>query len=132
MSTGHVGLNPFERLLSLVTRIRPGEGRAAFLFFMHGFLLLSSYQVVKALREAFMLTKFSAETRSYAVALMALVVAVAAYAQSRRTARQLAQMTEMYWQLKFDHGELKAKVDPAAPVAPKPQETFIPLTQLKR
>jgi AAA family ATP:ADP antiporter len=71
---GHVGLNPFERLLSLVTRIRPGEGRAAFLFFMHGFLLLSSYQVVKALREAFMLTKFSAETRSYAVALMALVL----------------------------------------------------------
>ncbi|MGL6224781.1 MAG: ATP translocase [Steroidobacteraceae bacterium] len=74
MLTGHVGLNPFERLLSLVTRIRPGEGRAAFLFFMHGFLLLSSYQVVKALREAFMLTKFSAETRSYAVALMALVL----------------------------------------------------------
>jgi len=72
--TGHVGLSPFERLLSLVTRIRPGEGRAAFLFFMHGFLLLSSYQVVKALREAFMLAKFSAETRSYAVALMALVL----------------------------------------------------------
>ena len=74
MLTGHVGLSPFERLLSLVTRIRPGEGRAAFLFFMQGFLLLSSYQVVKALREAFMLTKFSAETRSYAVALMALVL----------------------------------------------------------
>ena len=64
----------FERLLSVVTRIRPGEGRAAFLFFLHGFLLLSSYQVVKALREAFMLTKFSAETRSYVVALMALVL----------------------------------------------------------
>jgi hypothetical protein len=66
------------------------------------------------------------------VAMVALVVAVAAYAQSRRTARQLAQITEMYWQLKFDHGELKAKVDPPAPVAPKPQETFVPLTQLKR
>ena len=74
MNTGQVGLNQFERLLSLVTRIRPGEGRAAFLFFMHGFLLLSSYQVVKALREAFMLTKFSAESRSYAVALVALVL----------------------------------------------------------
>jgi AAA family ATP:ADP antiporter len=64
----------FERLLSLITRVRPGEGRAAFLFFLHGFLLLSSYQVVKALREAFMLTRFSAETRSYVVALMALVL----------------------------------------------------------
>ncbi|MDP3718098.1 MAG: hypothetical protein Q8T13_10080 [Acidobacteriota bacterium] len=71
-------------------------------------------------------------TGVWTVAIVALVLAVVAYVQSRRTARQLAQITEMYWQLKFDHGELKAKVDPAAPVAPKPQETFIPLTQLKR
>jgi ATP:ADP antiporter, AAA family len=71
---GHTSLTRFERLLSLITRVRPGEGRAAFLFFLHGFLLLSSYQVVKALREAFMLAKFSAETRSYAVAVMALVL----------------------------------------------------------
>ncbi len=76
MITDHPGLSPFERLLSLVTRVRPGEGRTAFLFFLHAFLLLSSYQVVKALREAFMLTKFSAETRSYAVALIALVLMV--------------------------------------------------------
>jgi AAA family ATP:ADP antiporter len=74
--TDHPGLSSFERLLSLVTRVRPGEGRTAFLFFLHAFLLLSSYQVVKALREAFMLTKFSAETRSYAVALIALVLMV--------------------------------------------------------
>ncbi len=56
--------------------MRPGERRTAFLFFLHGFLLLSSYQVVKALREAFMLTKFSAETRSYAVAMIALVLMI--------------------------------------------------------
>jgi hypothetical protein len=66
------------------------------------------------------------------VALSALAVAVVAYAQARRTARQLAQITEMYWQLKFDHGELKAKVDPAPPAAAAPQQTFIPLTQLKK
>lgn len=71
-------------------------------------------------------------TSSLIVALVALVVAVTAYVHARRTARQLAQITEMYWQLKFDHGELKAKVDPAAPATPRPQETFIPLTQLKR
>jgi AAA family ATP:ADP antiporter len=82
----HAGLSPFERLLSLVTRVRPGEGRAAFLFFTHGFLLLSSYQVVKALREAFMLTRFSAETRAYAVAVTALVLMfiVPLYASVRR------------------------------------------------
>jgi len=55
------------------------------MFFLHGFLLLASYQVVKALREAFILTKFSAETRSYVVALMALVlmVVVPLYGQLR-------------------------------------------------
>jgi AAA family ATP:ADP antiporter len=74
LNSYHASLSRFERLLSLVTRVAPGEGRTAFLFFMHGFLLLASYQVVKALREAFMLTKFSAETRAYAVAAMALVL----------------------------------------------------------
>ena len=73
---GHSHLTRFERLLSHITRIAPGEGRTAFLFFMHGFLLLASYQVMKALREAFMLAKFSAETRAYAVAIMALVLMV--------------------------------------------------------
>ena len=71
-------------------------------------------------------------TSSLIVALAALVIAVVAYSQARRTARQLAQITEMYWQLKFDHGELKAKVDPTAPPPPKAQETFVPLSQLKR
>jgi ATP:ADP antiporter, AAA family len=74
LSSEHASLTRFERLLSLITRVAPGEGRAAFLFFLHGFLLLASYQVVKALREAFMLTKFSAEMRAYAVALTALVL----------------------------------------------------------
>jgi AAA family ATP:ADP antiporter len=74
LSSEPASLTRFERFLSLVTPVAPGEGRTAFLFFLHGFLLLASYQVVKALREAFMLTKFSAETRAYAVALMALIL----------------------------------------------------------
>ena len=86
MLTDHSGLSPFERLLTLFTRVRPGEGRSAFLFFLHGFLLLFSYQVVKALREAFMLTSFSAEVRAYAVALIALLLMllVPMYAAVRR------------------------------------------------
>ena len=86
MLTDHYGLSPFERLLTLFTRVRPGEGRSAFLFFLHGFLLLFSYQVVKALREAFMLVKFSAEVRSYAVAVVALVlmVLIPVYGRVRR------------------------------------------------
>ncbi len=86
MLTDHAGLTPFERLLTLFTRVRPGEGRSAFLFFAHGFLLLFSYQVVKALREAFMLVKFTAEVRSYAVAVTALVlmILVPLYGRVRR------------------------------------------------
>ncbi len=66
------------------------------------------------------------------IAVLALIVALVALAHARRTARQLAQITEMYWQLKFDHGELKAKVDPPVPTAPEPKSTFVPLTELKR
>ena len=65
------------------------------------------------------------------VAIAALVVAVIALAQARRTARQLAHVTEMYWQLKFDHGELKARVDPSSPPAPEPRQTFVPLSRLR-
>jgi len=57
----------------------------------------------------------------------ALLIAIVAFAHSRRTARQLAQITEMYWQLKFDHGELKAKVAPPSPAPPQPNVTFVPL-----
>jgi hypothetical protein len=71
-------------------------------------------------------------TALWILAVSSLLVALAALGYARRTARQLAQITEMYWQLKFDHGELKAKVDPPAPAAPAVKETFVPLTQLKR
>ena len=70
-------------------------------------------------------------TAIWIAALAALVIAVAGYVQARRTARQLAQITEMYWQLKFDHGELKAKVDPSSPPALEPRQTFVPLTSLR-
>ena len=66
------------------------------------------------------------------VAVTALAIALAALAQARRTAHQLAQMTELYWQLKFDHGELKAKVTPPAPSQPEAQQTFVPLSSIKR
>lgn len=68
----------------------------------------------------------------WVVAVSALIVALASWLQARRTARQLADLTQMYWQLKFDHGELKAKVDPAQPAAPAPQQTFVPLSAIKK
>ena len=62
------------------------------------------------------------------VALAALVIAVIAFAHARRTARKLAMLEDQYWQLKFEHGELKARVNPSPETGPN----FIPLTQLKR
>ena len=64
------------------------------------------------------------------VAVLALVAALAALLYARHTAQRLAHLSEMYWQLKFDHGELKAKVEPPKPAA-DPQATFVPLTRLR-
>ena len=73
-------------MIRLFTRVRPGEGRSVVLFFANGFLLLFSYYVLKALREAFLLSQFAAEVRAYAVAVIAalLMVIVPAYGIVRR------------------------------------------------
>jgi hypothetical protein len=70
--TDNSGLSPFERLLTLFTRVRPGEGRSTFLFFLHGFLLLFPPDRQGAARVSS--TDFSAEVRAYGVAVIALVL----------------------------------------------------------
>lgn len=75
------------------------------------------------------------------IAGASLVVALVAWSQARRTARRLAQLSEMYWELKYQHGELRLRVqrmagDPPAAtpdVPPRPQgDSFVPLASLKR
>jgi hypothetical protein len=66
------------------------------------------------------------------VAITGVIIAIVAYGYARRTARRLAMLEEMYWQLKFEHGELKAKVDPAPPSTPEPKQTFVPLIRLRQ
>jgi hypothetical protein len=67
------------------------------------------------------------------------LLALMALATARRAARRLAQLTEQYWELKYEHGELKARVRAMAPTpeeieAGKPtvQQTFVPLANIKR
>jgi len=67
-----------------------------------------------------------------ALASISLVVALVALALVRRQARKLQQITEMYWQLRYDHGELKAAVSPSPPEPPPPVSGFVPLGSLKR
>lgn len=66
------------------------------------------------------------------VAAAALAVALVALASARRSLRQVAQLTDLYWRLKYEHGELKSKVAPAPPEPPAPVSAFVPLSQVKR
>jgi hypothetical protein len=73
------------------------------------------------------------------------LAALASLVLARRLARRLDLLTEQYWELKYDHGELKARVrsiDPAGERdehggddrrrAPAVRETFVPLSDIKR
>jgi hypothetical protein len=66
------------------------------------------------------------------------LLALAALAAARRASRRLAQLSEQYWELKYEHGELKARVRAIAPTPeevdaarPAVQQTFVPLTELR-
>ena len=66
------------------------------------------------------------------VAVVSLVVALVALALVRRQGRRIAELTDMYWQLRYDHGELKSTVTPPAPDPPAPPSSFVPLASVKR
>jgi len=79
----------------------------------------------------------------WAVVAAALAVAVAAWVLARRNARRLAQLSQMYWELKYQHGELRARVQQLTGDLPQPSphphrdspvqaDAFIPLASLKR
>jgi hypothetical protein len=71
---------------------------------------------------------------------VALLVALVALSAARRTRRRLDQLQQSYWDLRYEHGRLKAQVkrldpeEPQEPEAPpaQPATTFIPLSSLKR
>ncbi len=74
---------------------------------------------------------------TWIVAAVATVIAIASWVVARRAARQARDVTAMYWQLKFEHGELKARVDKAMPDPSAPPRTpagtqFVPLASVKR
>ena len=73
------------------------------------------------------------------VAVTGWLLALAALATARRLSRRIAHLNELYWQLKYDHGELKARVKAMAPtpeeeaaMAPPVQQSFVPLSSLKK
>jgi hypothetical protein len=77
----------------------------------------------------------------WSLSIAALLVAIAAFAKSRRLAKRLERMTESYWELRYEHGQLRARLnrlDPeqSAPTQEAPSQAvpiaFVPLASLKK
>jgi hypothetical protein len=74
------------------------------------------------------------------VTAASLVVALIALGQARRTSRRLEQLTQNYWELKYQYGELRVQLQPPATRSTPEQSTtptqgrdsFVPLSSLKR
>jgi AAA family ATP:ADP antiporter len=66
--------NPLERFLLLFAEVRAGEGYTAVLLTVNLFLLLTSYLIIKTVREALILSESGAEIKSYAAAGQALLL----------------------------------------------------------
>src|SRR5438034_410387 len=65
---------PLDRLLSIFTDVRAGEGPTALLMLMNIFALLICYSIIKIVREPLILLGGGAEMRSYTAAGQALVL----------------------------------------------------------
>lgn len=77
------GLSPTERFLKLFTHVEPGEGRGIVFLTLQAFTLMSAYYLIRPVREALILTEGTAELRSYAVGVQAilLILILPAYGQ---------------------------------------------------
>ena len=63
-----------ERVLSLVTALRPGEGRAALQLCAQSFALMFAYYLLKVIREPMILADGSAELKAYSTGLQAFLL----------------------------------------------------------
>jgi hypothetical protein len=83
-------------------------------------------------------------TLHWLLTVAAVLAAALALARARRATKRLERLTESYWELRYDHGQLRARVarlDPEAgagattPAEPAPKAggtAFVPLSSLKR
>ena len=78
--------------------------------------------------------------------MAALLVALGAFWRAHSVNQRLERMSESYWELRYENGQMKARVarleaasglresepEPAAAPAAKAATTFVPLSSLKR
>jgi AAA family ATP:ADP antiporter len=79
--------SPLEKLLGLFAEVRAGEGGTALLLTLNVYLLLTTYYIVKPVREALILAGSGAEVKSYAAAGQALLLLAAVPAYSALASR---------------------------------------------
>ncbi len=65
--------NNIEKFLNIFTEVKEGEGTSAILLFLSVFLILTSYYIMKPVREALILAGGGAEVKSYSAAGQALL-----------------------------------------------------------
>jgi hypothetical protein len=84
-------------------------------------------------------------TLHWLLTVAAAIVAVVAFVRARRANKRLERLTETYWELRYDHGQLRARLDRLDPPAPSSSAAasgespgtpaganFVPLSSLKR
>ena len=84
-------------------------------------------------------------TLHWLLTVAAIAVAAVALIKARRANKRLERLTETYWELRYDHGQLRARLDrldppastssTAAPGEPQVRSggaNFVPLSSLKR
>jgi len=82
-------------------------------------------------------------TLSWLLTAAALLIAAAAYFRARRALRRLERLSESYWELRYESGQLKARVtrlESAAglraadeqPAPPAVTTAFVPLSSLRK
>ena len=70
----------------------------------------------------------------------ALFLAAVALDRARRMSKRLERLTESYWELRYELGQLQARIGRLEPGQPEPQSAspaagataFVPLSSLKR
>ena len=78
----------------------------------------------------------------WGIAVVALLLAAAAWIRAGRLARKLEALNQSYWELRYDFTRLRSQVnrldpdsepaEPAAAAAPRETVAFVPLNSIKK
>jgi AAA family ATP:ADP antiporter len=92
---------PLERLLSIVTDVRAGEGLGALLLTVDLAVLLGGYYLLKTVRESLILAQGGAEVKAYSSAaqavLLFVVVPIYGWIATRTNRNQLLRWTAIFF-----------------------------------